>query len=86
MACYKIELKTSAKKSLANLPKSVIKKLTELIGKLADNPYPSGHKKLVGSEHTYRIRSGDYRIVYSVYDAVLIVHIIKIGHRKDVYK
>ncbi len=86
MACYKIEIKTSAKKSLSNLPKSVIRKLTDLIGALADNPYPSGHKKLVGSEHTYRIRSGDYRIVYSVFDDLLIVHIIKIGHRKDVYK
>lgn len=86
MACYKIELKTSAKKSLANLPKPVIKRITGLIGNLEGNPYPSGHKKLAGSEHTYRIRSGDYRIVYSVFDDFLIVHIIKIGHRKDVYK
>jgi mRNA interferase RelE/StbE len=86
MACYKIELKTTAEKSLANLPKTVIKKIVDLIGKLAGNPYPSGHKKPISSDHTYRIRSGDYRIVYSVFDESLIIHIIKIGHRKDVYK
>lgn len=86
MACYKIEIKTSAKKSLAHLPKPAIKNLTDLIDKLSDNPYLTGHKKLVGSAHTYRIRSGDYRIVYSVFDESLVIHIIKIGHRKDVYK
>jgi len=86
MACYKIELKTSAKKSLANLPKPVIKKIAGLIDELVGNPYPSGHKKLAGSDHTYRIRSGDYRIVYSIFDEALVIHIIKIGHRKDVYK
>lgn len=86
MACYKVELKNSVKKSLASLPKSVINKITGLIDALANNPYPSGYKKLIGSDHTYRIGTGDYRIIYSVFDDCLTFHIIKIGHRKDVYK
>jgi mRNA interferase RelE/StbE len=64
----KSNLKPPLKKSLANLPKPVIKKMAGLIDELAGNPYPSGHKKLAGSDHTYRIRSGDYRIVYSIFD------------------
>ncbi|MDD5319033.1 MAG: type II toxin-antitoxin system RelE/ParE family toxin [Methylococcales bacterium] len=68
------------------MPKQVVKKLTRVIEELADNPHPAGHKKLIGSDHTYRIRCGDYRIVYSVFDDCLIIHIVKIGHRKDVYK
>jgi mRNA interferase RelE/StbE len=86
MACYKIALKNSAKKSLESLPKPVIHKITGLIDALTNNPYPSGYKKLMGSDHTYRIRTGDYRIIYSVFDEYLAIHIVKIGHRKDVYK
>ncbi|HAN17181.1 MAG TPA: type II toxin-antitoxin system RelE/ParE family toxin [Bacteroidales bacterium] len=59
-------------------------------GKVIDqfkiNPYPKGYKKLKGSDKDYRVRIGDYRILYSVYDNVLIVEVIKIAHRKDVYK
>jgi len=86
MVCYKIELKNSVKKSLANIPKPLINKITGLIDALANNPYPPGYKKLMGSDHTYRIRTGDYRIIYSVFDGCLTIHIVKIGHRKDVYK
>lgn len=86
MNSYRVELKRSAEKSLSKLPNSVKKSVSQLIDELAENPYMNGHKKLVGSEHTYRIRSGDYRIIYSVFDSLLIVYIIKIGHRKDIYK
>ncbi len=86
MTCYNIEFKASAKKELLKLPKTILKKLSVVIDDLANNPYPSGYKKLTGSDHTYRIRCGDYRVVYSVFDDRLIIHIIKIGHRKNIYK
>ncbi|MFZ2726076.1 MAG: type II toxin-antitoxin system RelE/ParE family toxin [Methylococcaceae bacterium] len=86
MACYKIEFKASAKKQLLQLPKPIINKVSALIDILATNPHPIGHKKLVGSDSTYRIRCGDYRIIYSVFEQRLIINIVKIGHRKDVYK
>ena len=53
---------------------------------LADDPMPVGCKKLVGSEHTYRIRVGDYRIVYDIQNANLTVFVIRIRHRRDVYR
>ncbi|MDD2725074.1 MAG: type II toxin-antitoxin system RelE/ParE family toxin [Methylovulum sp.] len=71
---------------MLGLPKPIIQSLTPLIDSLSGNPYPSGCKKLSGLDHTYRIRHGDYRIVYSVFDTRLIVQIIKIGHRKDIYR
>ena len=53
---------------------------------LADDPMPVGCKKLAGSEHTYRIRVGDYRIVYDIQNANLVIFVIRIRHRRDVYK
>jgi len=86
MACYSIDLKKSARKSLLSLPKPVIQSLARLIDSLTENPYPSGCKKLSGSDHTYRVRHGDYRIVYSVFETSLIIQIVKVGHRKHVYR
>ncbi|NOT83240.1 MAG: type II toxin-antitoxin system RelE/ParE family toxin [Methylococcaceae bacterium] len=83
---YSIELKKSAKKSLSILPKHSALAIQILIDGLSENPYPHGYKKLVGSEHTYRIRSGNYRVIYSIFDKQLIVQIVKIGHRKEIYK
>jgi mRNA interferase RelE/StbE len=79
MANYQIEIKASAQKELVKLPKSAVKKLIELIDTLPTNPYPTGCKKLVGADHTYRIRTGDYRIVYSIFDERLTIHVIKSG-------
>ena len=86
MVCYSVEFKKSAKKSFLTLPKPVIQHITRLIDALSENPYPAGCKKIAGSDHTYRVRQGDYRIVYSVFNARLIVQIVKIGHRKDIYR
>lgn len=85
MTAYLIEIKRSAQKELSQLPKPVAEKIVTLIRGLADNPRPNGCKKLVGTEHSYRIRINDYRVVYSVLDSCLIIQVIKIGHRKDVY-
>jgi len=86
MGCYKVEWKNSAKKELKRLPRQVIVKVISAVEKLLDNHYPAGSKKLVGTEHTYRLRTGDYRIVYSIQNDRLIIEIIRVAHRKDVYK
>ncbi len=86
MASYRIEWRRSAEKELRQLPKEVIPRILEAVEALRDNPYPTGVRKLVGSEHTYWIREGVYRIVYDVHEAVLVIEIIRVKHRKDVYE
>ncbi|MEI6706125.1 MAG: type II toxin-antitoxin system RelE/ParE family toxin [Methylococcales bacterium] len=86
MTAYQIEFKQSAKKELAQLPRSVAEKIIECIKSLADNPRADGCKKLRGVKHVYLIRINDYRVVYLIVDQCLIVQIIKIGHRKEIYK
>jgi mRNA interferase RelE/StbE len=83
---YQIRIKESAKKELAKIPKEFGQKIVVEITALALNPKPHGCKKLVGAEHTYRIRTGNYRVIYTLVEQQLIIEVIKIGHRKDVYK
>jgi mRNA interferase RelE/StbE len=85
MDLFEIKWKTSAKKELRNLDKSVILKILEAVKSLANNPYPHGVKKIQGTEHTYRIRMGDYRVVYSIESSVLLIEIVRVGHRKKIY-
>ena len=85
MAKFKIQIKPSAKKELAKLPRKDIKKVVIKIQTLSVNPRPVGCEKLSGEEK-YRVRQGNYRIVFSIEDDRLIVVVVKIGHRKDVYK
>ena len=86
MASFKIEWKTSAGKELRKLDRDIILKILDIVGQLIDDPYPGGCRKLKGSQQTYRIRTGDYRIVYTVKSELLIIEIIRVGHRKDIYK
>jgi mRNA interferase RelE/StbE len=86
MASYKIEWKQSAKKEIRKLDKTVIPKILEAVAVLAENPRPRGSKKLRETEHTYRIRVGDYRVIYSIFSSVLTIEIVKVGHRKDIYR
>ena len=87
MALYKITFKASAEKDLRKLPKSAIVAVLAVIDALAVNPYMSAIKKLKGTDKTYfQARSGDYRIIYEVFNDELILHIIEIGHRKEIYK
>ena len=85
MAKYKIEIKRSASKELNSLPNKEIKKIINSINQLIENPRPINSKKLSASER-YRLRVGDYRILYEIEDLILIVYIIKIAHRRDVYR
>jgi mRNA interferase RelE/StbE len=86
MATYKIEWKRSALKELEKLPRPIISKVVSAVDNLSSNPFPQGVRKLMGSESSYRIRLGDYRVLYSVIEKRLIIEIIRVGHRKDVYK
>lgn len=83
MGSYKIEWKRSATRELRNLPREAASRILQAVAELSADPYPNGVRKLIGSEQTYRI--GDYRLIYSVFASTLIIQIIRVGHRKDVY-
>ena len=83
---YEILLRRSVlKKDLARIPKADVRRIMRTIRSLADNPRPPGAKKLSARER-YRIRRGDYRIVYSIQDEVCTVWVVKVGHRREVYR
>lgn len=85
MANYRILIKPSAVKEIEAIPlKKDRQKIIERIGKLALNPRPSGCEKLTG-QNKYRLRQGRYRILYAIQDRDLIVCVVKVGHRKEVY-
>lgn len=85
MEKYKILLKSSVLKDLDKIPKKDVKRIMKIISILADNPRPTKAKKLSGQER-YRIRQGSYRILYSIEDKQLIVYIVKVAHRREVYQ
>ena len=83
---YEIRFKKSALKEFEKLTLNIQRSLANDIAQLADNPRPNGCKKLKGTTNAWRIRNGDYRIVYTIEDHVLMIEIIKVGHRRDVYE
>ena len=85
MASYSLEIKRSAAKELAQLPAKDRGRVIGRIQALADDPRPSGAEKLSGQER-YRVRQGDYRILYEIKDDILRIMVVKIGHRRDVYR
>jgi len=84
MGNYKIEIKKSATKEIAKLPKNILKRILTKIQSLSNEPRPNGCKKLTADEK-YRVRVGDHRILYCIEDDKLVVYIVKVGHRKKVY-
>ena len=85
MPNYTVVLTKKATKQLDKIPDYIAKPIIDAIGNLAENPKPNGYKKLKG-RIGYRIRTGDYRIIYDIIDNELIVEIITLGHRKDIYE
>jgi len=85
VASYSIEIKRSAAKELAELPKQDRLRVIARIENLAHDPRPSGSEKLSGQER-YRVRQGDYRILYEIHDHVLVVVVVRFGHRREVYR
>ncbi|WP_367154036.1 type II toxin-antitoxin system RelE/ParE family toxin [Methylomonas sp. HYX-M1] len=82
---YSIAYKPSAEKSLSRLPLDVCRRLLVAIDNLAENPRPSGVKKLQSPIDLYRIRVGDYRVIYIIEDSKLKILVVAVGHRSDIY-
>ena len=85
MESYKIIVKKSVAKDLRNIPQKDIQRILTAIQDLADNPRPPQSKKLSGQER-YRLRQGNYRIMYSIEDEKLVICVVKVGNRRDVYR
>lgn len=82
---YQVTLKKKAIKVLEKINEPYYSNIKQAIYALADNPRPQGYKKLKG-RNAYRIRVADYRVIYEVFDDVLLVDVIDLGHRKDIYE
>ncbi len=83
---YQVEITPAAQHMIKKLPKNVQQRIIEQLEALAVDPRPVGVIKLAAEENLYRVRVGDYRIVYEIQDDILLILITKIGHRKDVYR
>ena len=83
---YTIFLTKAAAKDLTALPQKTLRRIDSAIRSLADNPRPHGSIKLQGSDNLYRIRKGDFRIIYQIEDDALIVTVVRVGNRRDVYR
>jgi mRNA interferase RelE/StbE len=86
MAKYNIRITASAEKSLKSVPGNYAKKIVKAIQLLADDPFPQGSRKLAGYDDSFRIRVGNYRVIYSIDKMIITIIILKIGHRKEVYR
>ena len=85
MAKFDLVFKESVSKDLTGLPKQDVQRILEKMDSLRNEPRPPGSIKLSGKEY-YRVRQGDYRIIYEVQDTRLVVFVIKVGHRREVYR
>lgn len=86
MGRYAVEIATLAVKALRDLPRADQRRVAARIDALAENPGPPGVEKLEGADDLYRVRAGDHRIVYRIEDKRLLVLVIRIGHRREVYR
>ena len=83
---YRIDLSPAAQRQLKKLSSSVRHSIIKQLDSLKSNPRPDGVKKLAGIEKLYRLRIGDYRVVYTINDKQLVILVVKIGDRKEVYR
>lgn len=83
---YVVEIAPAVVRQLKRLPKRAQRQITNTIKQLGEEPRPPNVKKLKGDLDLYRVRSGDYRVIYLIRDEVLVVLVLRVGHRKDVYR
>ncbi|MGF1991390.1 MAG: type II toxin-antitoxin system RelE family toxin [Nostoc sp. ZfuVER08] len=83
---YKIEILRGALKQFKKIPSELQERIQIKIDDLATEPRPNGVKKLKGKENAYRIRVGDYRVIYDIFDDLLVVNVVEVGHGKNIYK
>ena len=86
MGTYRIEWKPSALRELKRLDRQVVPRIVAAVESLSSDPFPQGAKKLYGGEWTFRVRVGDYRVIYEVVSNRLLIEIVRVRHRKDVYR
>ncbi|GAA2953856.1 type II toxin-antitoxin system RelE family toxin [Microbacterium schleiferi] len=82
---YRVELTTAAARQIKKLPRPARDRILDAVANLAGDPRPRGAKKLAGEETAWRIRVGDYRVIYDVFDSELVVTVVRAGHRREVY-
>ena len=85
MAKFELVFKESVSKDLKDIPKQDVQRIIESINLLKDHPHPAGSVKLSGRKH-YRVRQRNYRIIYEIQDSQLVIIVIKVGHRREVYR
>lgn len=83
---YRVEIKPAALREIARLPRPDQRRISERIDALARIPRPPGCVKLAGADNLWRLRAGNYRIIYTIDDRPLIVAVVKVGHRRDIYR
>lgn len=83
---YQVELAPSAARQLRKMDPQAQRRVQAAIELLADEPRPAGAKKLVGGDGEWRVRTGDYRVVYEIRDRVLLVLVLAVGHRREIYR
>lgn len=83
---YQVEITPVAKRQIKKLVKQTQELIIQRLEELAENPRPSGVLKMEGEENLYRVRVADYRIIYEIQDRVLLIVVVKVGHRGDVYR
>ncbi|MFT3887105.1 MAG: type II toxin-antitoxin system RelE/ParE family toxin [Arachnia sp.] len=83
---YRVNLTTAAAREIRKLPRPARDRVLDAIEDLADDPRPHGARKLVGEECAWRVRVGDYRVIYEVLDAELTVTVVRAGHRREIYR
>jgi mRNA interferase RelE/StbE len=82
---YPIEVAPAAVRQLRKLDRAAQRRVQAAIELLATEPRPSGAKKLVGGDGEWRVRTGDYRVVYEIHDTVLLILVVAVGHRREIY-
>jgi mRNA interferase RelE/StbE len=82
---YSVALESRARREILDLPRNTQRRIADILDDLSNNPRPPGAKKLVGQDG-YRVRTGDYRVLYTIDDRKHLVRIYRIGHRREVYR
>lgn len=83
---YKVEISNQAERDMNRLPSNIFGRIAPQIQALAQNPRPHGSVKLAGTKSDYRIRVGDYRVLYEIADQIRIVRVLRVRHRREVYR
>lgn len=83
---YRVVVERSAEKDLRRLPLDVRSRVVDALRRLADDPRPVGSRKLAGTKHDWRIRVGDYRVIYEIADSIRVVRVYRVRHRREAYR